>query len=318
MRHTGRMAIRTNRSHTQDELEEKYQDVWRRHLSGEGVMAIARALELSYPTVRKIIDACKANNGEVPLPQTRGRKSGQGRSLSTAQQAGLLKALCNEPPDSARPGLRSTLWDTSAVQRLVQIDCAQDLPYSTTVNYLERWGIIPEHPFEVGLGKNKPTYIRWASEIYPLIEMEAKAAEGEVLWLFEDGVYGEACTLLSKHPSEALSEGPPELILLSAIQGKLCNLDGEHMLLLPPFLNVSWLELPMPKTLDFSQSWMLFKDTKPQERVDAFLDALKRRAMQSKKTIFLIACAEISCALESSTASASLSDEYIKIHPLPT
>jgi len=305
------MMIRTNKSHTQEELEEKYNQVRRLHLSGERVMAIVKASGLSYPTVRKVVNACKATNNEVPSLKARGRKKGDGRHLDSAQQAALLKTLCTEHPDSARLAWGSALWDSTTVRQLVQVDFAQDLERSTIDNYLERWGIIPEHPFEEGLGKNQSQYTYWAYNPYPQIEAESVLEQGEILWISEDGIYGEANKLAG------FSDKPSELVMISVIHGDLHIMNQAKIPLILE-KNISWVDLARPQTSFFYRGWLIFLNTAPENRMRIFLDALNRRSKQSGKKIFLIASKKMRNLLEASAALTPMNDTCMKISYLPT
>jgi len=79
------------RSSPLDQLHERRKQVVRLHRKGYGVMQIVALSGLSYPTVRGAIDLYEGGGMGAIKPATRGRRTGQGRTL-TAEQERRIRA----------------------------------------------------------------------------------------------------------------------------------------------------------------------------------------------------------------------------------
>jgi transposase len=74
------------RFQTLEQLHERRKQVVRMRRKGFGVMQIVECSGLSYPTVRAAIDAFEAGGMSAIKPSQRGKRTGDGRSLTEDQE----------------------------------------------------------------------------------------------------------------------------------------------------------------------------------------------------------------------------------------
>ena len=83
--------------------------------------------------------------GELALnQQQRGRKVGEGRTLSEDQEEPLQQRMQTHFPDELE--IDSALWTRRAVQQLIERDCGVSMPIRSVGEYLKRWGYTPQKP----------------------------------------------------------------------------------------------------------------------------------------------------------------------------
>ena len=180
------------RYQTLAQLHERRKHVVRLHRKGYGVMSIVDLTGLSYPAVRVVIDQYEAGGSAAIKPGARGRKSGDGRSLSAAQEHTIRGIICERwSVDDKRPEqlkLDFALWNRGAVTALIERECGIALSVRAVGNYLKRWGFTPhlspfrEKPIKKAYEQRPEAVQKWLDEQYPAIEAQAKAEGGEIHW----------------------------------------------------------------------------------------------------------------------------------------
>lgn len=65
-------------------------------------MQIVDLTTLNWPAVRVAIDLYEAGGMAAPKPQERGKKSGEGRSLTTEQEAPIQKLIADQRPEQLK------------------------------------------------------------------------------------------------------------------------------------------------------------------------------------------------------------------------
>ena len=137
------------RYQTLEQLHERRKQVVRLHRKGYGVMNIVELTGLSYPAVRVVIDQYEAGGSAAIKPSARGRKSGDGRSLSAVQEQTIRSIICEFwSVDHKRPEqlkLDFALWNRGAVTALIERECGIALSVRAAGNYLKRWGFAPQN-----------------------------------------------------------------------------------------------------------------------------------------------------------------------------
>lgn len=244
--------------------------------------------DLSDTPTQEFIDEHQAASGEskTKIPQTRGRK----RELSAEQSQQVFKTMCDERPDSEHLNLGPPLWGISAVSQLIKKDYGLSFDRRTVTRYLERWGIIAEHPFEVGLGKRRPAFTQWAYSVYRGIEVRVEKEQEDIFWFFEEDICPD------NNPSAEnlqLIEGVPlgSHKLLSVIQGllRISNMSSMYPLdFLPIQPDDPWIALPTPIALNTSASWLILQDHDSTERMQKLLNALVKLSETSGRKVFLL------------------------------
>jgi transposase len=90
--------------------------VIRLHKKKYGVMRIVELTNLSQPAVRTAIDLYEAGGMAALTPKARGRKSGDGRSLTPEQEAHIRKLIADRRPVQLK---MVALWTRAAVSELI-------------------------------------------------------------------------------------------------------------------------------------------------------------------------------------------------------
>jgi transposase len=153
---------------------------------GHKVMQIVSLSGLTWPTVRKVIDGYEAHGAISLKPKERGRAVGDGRSLSTEQEAAIRKLICDKRPEQLT--MEFALWTRAAVQALILQECQVALKIRAVGNYLKRWGFSPQKPIRKAYEQKPEAVKAWLDEAYPAIEARARAEGGEIHWGDETAV----------------------------------------------------------------------------------------------------------------------------------
>jgi transposase len=250
------------RYQTLERLHERRKQVVRLHRKGHGVMRIVELTGLSYPTVRACVDRFAAGGVAAIAPAARGRRSGQGRSLSAAQEQLIRRTICEKRPEQLK--MDFALWTRAAVMQLIERQCGVRLSVRAVGNYLARWGFTPQKPIKRAYEQRPEAVQRWLHEQYPAIQTRAKAEGGEIHWgdetaLVNTDVRGRGYAPRGKTPIAMAVGGTREkLSMISTVtnQGKA--------------------------------RWMIVEGAFNHERLIEFFAALLKEARKVRKKVFLI------------------------------
>ena len=168
------------RYQTLEQLHERRKQVVRLHRKGYGVMGIVDLTGLSYPAVRVVLDQYEVGGVAAIKPGARGRKSGDGRSLSDEQEQSIQRIICDKRPEQLK--MDFALWSRGAVTELIERECGIVLSVRAVGNYLKRWGFTPQKPIKKAYEQRPEAVQKWLDEQYPAIEKQAKAEGGEIHW----------------------------------------------------------------------------------------------------------------------------------------
>lgn len=83
-------------------LHERRKQVIRLHKKKYGVMQIVDLTNLSWPAVRTAIDLYEAGGMAALKPKPRGKKGGEGRSLTPEQEAHIRKLIADQRPEQLK------------------------------------------------------------------------------------------------------------------------------------------------------------------------------------------------------------------------
>jgi len=250
------------RYQTLERLHERRKQVVRLHRQGHAVMHIVELTGLSYPTVRACVDRFEAGGVAAIAPAARGRRSGQGRSLSAAPEHVMRRTICEKRPEQLK--MDFSLWTRAAVMQLIERQCGVRLSVRAVGNYLARWGFTPQKPIKRAYEQRPEAVQRWLHEQYPAIEARAKAEGGEIHWgdetaLVNTDVRGRGYAPRGKTPIAMAVGGTREkLSMISTVtnQGKA--------------------------------RWMIVEGAFNHERLIEFFAALLKEARKVRKKVFLI------------------------------
>ena len=162
------------------ELHERRRQVMRAFNRGVNKAQISREVGLSYPAVRNIIGRHQQAGPATLRPGKRGRKEGDGRSLSVEQEATVRQIICDKRPEQLK--MDFALWNRAAVGQLIERECGITLSVRAVGNYLKRWGFTPQKPIKKAYEQRPEAVKAWLDEQYPKIEQQAKAEQGEIHW----------------------------------------------------------------------------------------------------------------------------------------
>lgn len=153
---------------------------------GETFEAIAAFLGVHRDTVSRWWHHYQQQGDSALTQEQRGRKPGDGSTLSAAQAQELQQLLTEYYPDEL--GIDSALWTRRAVQALIQQQCGIDMPIRTIGDYLKRWGFTPQKPTQRASKQEFEAVAAWLLEEYPLIEQLAAEQGAEIHWGDEAGL----------------------------------------------------------------------------------------------------------------------------------
>ena len=163
-------------------LNEKRREAVRLRLQGNPLAEIRALTGLSAPTIIAAHKAFIAGGWELVAVKPRGRSAGQGRALTTEQEAALFRQMTERLPNQL--GLASPLWQMSSVQQLIRQTTGVDLPERSISNYLRRWGLSVVKPL-MRLD-NAPEALRnWRKSVLPSIAERARKEGADIFWIDE-------------------------------------------------------------------------------------------------------------------------------------
>jgi transposase len=155
-----------------------------------------------------------------------GRKPGEQRLLTPAQEAEIQALICHHTPDEL--GLPFALWSRAAVGMLIARHCGVELAVRTVGKYLARWGFTAQKPIRRAYEQDPAAVRRWLRQDYPEIVKRAKQARGVVVWgdetgLRSDDVRGRSYAPRGRTPVVRVCHKRAGLSLITAVtnRGKL-------------------------------------------------------------------------------------------------
>ena len=153
-------------------------------IAGSTLKAIRQDTGLSSPTIIAAHKAWQAGGWDAVPVRERGRKQGEGRSLSAEEEKNIYQLLVSTMPELHQ--LPFQLWQLEAMQALVQRLHNIALPERTAAHYLQRWHLNAERPAK-RVAHAAPAVQRWYRSIYRHILDQARAQDGEIYWIDDYG-----------------------------------------------------------------------------------------------------------------------------------
>ena len=168
------------RKQTLAELHERRKQVIRLHRKGYKVMQIVELSGLSWPTVRHAIDQYEQGGLAAIKPSARGKRQGEGRSLSPQQEQQIQQLIWEKRPEQLK--MDFALWTRTAVMELIEQHCGIQLSVRAVGNYLKRWGFTPQKPIKRAYEQSPEAVQTWLDEEYPAIAEQAAKEGAEIHW----------------------------------------------------------------------------------------------------------------------------------------
>ena len=150
------------------------------------VKDIAEAVGVGERTVYEWKQHQREHGRASLLRDERGRRQGECRTLSAAQERQVQKLIAEKLPDQLK--LPFALWTRKAVAQLIEKRFGLTLPVRTMGEYLKRWGFTPQKPVKKAYEQNPKEVRRWLDESYPQIAAAAKAEGAEIYWGDQTGI----------------------------------------------------------------------------------------------------------------------------------
>lgn len=147
---------------------------------------IARIIDVHYATVGDWIRRYEKGGLEALQIGKRGRRSGDGRKLSAAQERKLEEIIVGKSPEQMQ--LPFALWSGPAIRDLIQELWSIKMPQRTISTYMRRWGYTPQKPAKRAYERSDAATRKWLEETYPIIKKRAASQGGEIFWGDETGV----------------------------------------------------------------------------------------------------------------------------------
>jgi transposase len=203
--------------------EERRRQVIGLRQNGASYAAIAAQVGLSQTGV---FDICKrfATKGKKGLVSgKRGRKPGEQRRLTSAQETEIKRLICRYMPDEL--GLDFALWSRAAVRALILRRYGVRLAVRTTGTYLAHWGFAAQKPLRRAYEQCPAEVRHWLRHEYPAIVARARRARGVIFWgeetgLRADDVRGRSYAPPGKTPVVQPNHRRIRLGLISAISNR--------------------------------------------------------------------------------------------------
>src|SRR4051794_41318404 len=129
-----------------------------------------------------------AQRGEAALAGgRRGRRPGEQKALSAAQEEGLRCLIARGCPDQY--GLSFALWTRQAVRALIARESGVWLSLSVVGDYLRGWGFTAQRPARRATERRDEAVRAWLGSTYPAIARKAKAQGCEIQRADETGFF---------------------------------------------------------------------------------------------------------------------------------
>jgi transposase len=172
----------------------------------------------------------------------RGRRPGEQKALSAAQEEGLRYLIARGCPNQF--GLSFALWTRQAVRALIARETGVWLTLPVVGRYLRAWGFTAQRPARRATERQDEAVRAWLENTYPAIARKAKAHGCEIQWADETGLssranYGRSFaprghTPVIRRPGKRFSQS---MISSLTNQGKLRFMIYEGAIKAPIFLN---------------------------------------------------------------------------------
>jgi transposase len=150
----------------------------------------AKALGVHKNTVSLWVKAWREAGTSALKAKRRGRRPGEQKCLSAAQERAIQKLISDRCPDQLK--LPFALWSREAVRGLIEARCGVVLAITTVGDYLRRWGFTPQRPVKRAIERQDAKIRAWLAVDYPAIAARAKTEGAEIHWGDETGITNQA------------------------------------------------------------------------------------------------------------------------------
>lgn len=153
-------------------------------LAGKTLKEVGATTGLSTPTIIAAHKGWQEGGWPAVLVRERGRKPGDGRTLSGEQEQDIYVQLVSTQP--ADHGLPFLLWQLEAMQKLIFQRQQLELPERTTAQYLQRWNLNADRPIK-RIRQASSVVQRWYASTYLDICEKARKENASIVWIDDFG-----------------------------------------------------------------------------------------------------------------------------------
>lgn len=193
---------------------------------GKQSKEIAEILDVSLRHVQNTIRLYKNGGIEGIKPKQRGRKEGNNRILTPAQEKEIRSIIVDKYPEQLM--LPGCMWTRANIRDLIKRMYKIDMPLSTLGYYLARFGFSVQRPRKQALKQDSKKIEAWLNEEFPGISKRAKQEDAEIFFGDETGVqntanYAKGYAPIGQTPVVKAESKKMKINMLSAIsnRGKL-------------------------------------------------------------------------------------------------
>lgn len=203
--------------------EERRRQVIGLRQRGMTYQEIADLVGLSRTGVFNICQRFDAGGAKGLINKPPGRKPGEQRLLTPAQEAEIQALVRRHTPDEL--GLSFALWNRAAVRAVIAGRCGVELAVRTVGKYLARWSFTAQKPIRRAYEQDPAAVRRWLRQDYPEIVKRARQAHGIVGWgdetgLRADDVRGRSYAPRGQTPVVRVCQTRIKLSLITAVTNK--------------------------------------------------------------------------------------------------
>lgn len=183
--------LRTNAKHlSPDEQYQLRKSIVRLLKKGQAPNEVIRILDVS----RSLVYATKKTYDEKGIegikPKTRGRRTGDKRTLTPEQEREIMKTIVDKNPEQVK--LKCCMWTRKAIQEYIRREYRITMPLSTLGYYLERWGFSVQRPTKRANKQDEERVRLWMEKEYPAIAAKARDERAEICWGDETAIQNTA------------------------------------------------------------------------------------------------------------------------------
>jgi len=157
---------------------------------GYSLIEVAEICQVAPTTVSQWHTRYRQDGADALSQRKRGRREGEHRSLTAAQERKLQRWIVHKTPDQLR--FAFMLWSRRVVASLIEREFGVKLSLPSVSRYLARWGLTPQRPMKRALEQDPRVIRQWLDVIYPQIQARAKAEGAVIYWGDETGLRSDS------------------------------------------------------------------------------------------------------------------------------
>jgi transposase len=158
--------------------------------AGKTRIEAAEAVGVNRRFVGRWVTAAAQSGEAVLAGRRRGRRPGEQKALTAAQEEGLRVLIARGCPDQV--GLSFALWTRQAVRALIARETGVWLALPVVGRYLRAWGFTAQRPMHRATERQDEAVRAWLESTYPEIARTARAQGCEIQWADETGLSNQA------------------------------------------------------------------------------------------------------------------------------